>query len=126
MEKNRTKPILIVDDSPDQQFLLKMLLETQGYTTESTPNGREALKLLRSSACKPQTILLDMNMDVMGGFEFRQIQRADPLLKDIPVIVVSGEENVSMLQEKMASDVIQKPLNISSLMEMLERKMGLH
>lgn len=126
MGKDLKKHILIVDDSPDQQFLLKMLLETKGYTTECTPNGREALSLLRSTGNMPQTILLDMNMDVMGGFEFRQLQLADPVLKNIPVIVVSGEEDVSAIEMKMESDVVKKPLSISALLNVLERNLRLH
>lgn len=126
METIQSKHILIVDDSPEQRFLLKHLLESKGYTTESTRNGEEALILLRSRKAKPQTILLDMNMDVMGGLEFRKLQCADPLLKDIPVIVVSGEEDVSSIQIKMNSDVVKKPLSISSLMEVLKRNTKLH
>lgn len=126
MEKNQTKHILIVDDCPDLQFLLKMLLEARGYTTECTPNGKEALRLLRSFHVMPQTILLDMNMDVMGGLEFRQTQCADPMLKDIPVIVMSGEGDMVSIGAKMNSDFIQKPLNISSLMAALERNSRVH
>ncbi len=125
MEKNQ-KHILIIDDSPDQQILLKMLLESKGFTTECTPNGREALSLLRSMKNKPQTILLDLNMAIMGGYEFRELQQADPALRDIPVIVVSGEEDVSEIQERMHSDVLKKPLSIASLMKALERNSKLH
>lgn len=126
MKKNQTKHILIVDDSSEQRFLLKMLLEAKGYTTECTPNGQEALTLLRSSETLPQTILLDLNMDVMGGVEFRQLQRADPLLRNIPVVIVSGEDNAASIRANMNSDVVTKPLNISSLMAALERNSRLH
>ncbi|MEK6775242.1 MAG: response regulator [Bdellovibrionota bacterium] len=126
MEKNQSKHILIVDDSPDQQFLLKMLLESRGYTTECTTNGKDALKLLRSRKKMPQTILLDLNMEIMDGWEFRHAQRADPLLKDIPVIVVSAEDDVISIGEKMHSYVIKKPLSITSLMEAIERNSNLH
>ncbi len=126
MEKNQSKYILIVDDSLDQQFLLKILLESKGFTTECTLNGKEALSILRSKKEKPQTILLDMNMETMGGLEFRRLQCADPKLRDIPVIVVSGEDDISAIRIKMKSDVIKKPLSISSLMKALERSTKFH
>ncbi len=125
-ENNQDKHILIVEDSPDQCFLLKMLLESKGYTTESTSNGKEALSLLRRSKKKPHAILLDMNMDIMGGYEFRQLQCADPLLKDIPVIVVSGDDDVTSVSNQMKSEVLRKPLQISTLLAALKRNSSLH
>ncbi len=103
-----------------------MLLESRGYTTECTTNGEDALKLLRSRKEMPQTILLDLNMAIMDGWEFRHVQCADPLLKDIPVIVISAEDDVISIGEKMHSDVIKKPLTISSLFEAIERNSKLH
>ena len=126
IKENQTKHILIVDDSLEQQFLLKILLEAKGYTTQSTLNGWEALRLLRASDELPQAILLDLNMDMMGGAEFRKLQCADPLLRNIPVIVVSGDEDTMSIRMKMNSEVIQKPFSISSIMEALERNTKLH
>lgn len=126
IQKNQLKHILIIDDSADQRLLLKILLEAKGYTTECTTNGKEALRLLREKKFMPETILLDMNMEVMGGFEFRQLQRADPLLKDIPVIVVSGEDDINSLSVKMNSEVVQKPLKISTLLAALGRSSRPH
>jgi CheY-like chemotaxis protein len=126
MENTESNHILIVDDSLDQQFLLKMLLESKGYTTESSLSGEEALILLHSRKKMPQTILLDLNMTGMNGFEFRQLQRNDPLLKNIPVIVVSGDDDVQSIQLKTNTDVLTKPLKINSLLTALKNNTRLH
>ncbi len=126
MQSIEPKHILIVDDSSEQRLLLKSILEAKGYTAECTANGREALILLRSRKRKPQTILLDLNMEIMDGFEFRQNQIADPLLRDIPVVVVSGEDDMSVIRAQVNTVVIQKPLNISLLLSVVERSSRLH
>ena len=74
----------------------------------------------------PHTILLDLNMEVMDGAEFRRLQVADPRLWDIPVIVVSGEDDVASIREKMNSEVLRKPLTVSGLLEALERSLKSH
>lgn len=126
MDKVQLKHILIVDDCSEQRLLLKYLLEAKGYTTECTSNGKVALGLLRTTKELPETILLDLNMEIMNGYEFRQLQCADPQLKHIPIVIISGEEDTNSIQEKTQSDVLQKPLNISNLLEMLKRNSRLH
>lgn len=126
MADTLSKYILIVDDSLDQRMLLKMLLESNGYKTQYTSNGEEALNLLHSCQMMPEAILLDLNMPVMGGFDFRQRQLVDPLLKNIPVLVMSGEENTTMIRAKTNLDVIKKPFSIGDLMAALARSVQLH
>ncbi|MBX9767843.1 MAG: response regulator [Bdellovibrionales bacterium] len=124
--ENKAKHILIVDDSFDNQTLLKLVLEAKGYTAECTSNGEEALKLLHTTRDLPEAILLDLNMPIMSGFDFRRHQLSDSMLKNIPVIVISGEEDVASTRKQMNSEVLQKPLSIFSLLEALERNARLH
>ena len=67
-----------------------------------------------------------MNMPVMDGNAFRRHQSADPLLKDIEVIIMSGESDIAQIHGLTNSQVLQKPFNISSLMSALEAKMKKH
>lgn len=120
------KHILIIDDSKDQQVLLKILLESRGYTTDFTHNGEEALSLLRSMTKMPHVILLDLNMPLMGGLDFRQIQRNDPALMDIPVVFMTGEEGQAFAIASSCTEVIRKPLTIWSLMDAVERNTRHH
>lgn len=118
--RNKKKHILIVDDSQDQQFLMKTLLEASGYTTECTSNGEEALVLLKSHIDMPQLILLDLNLPVMDGFVFRSIQRDDPMLKDIPIVIISGEENTQSIRDRTNVEVLKKPVGILRLLETID------
>jgi CheY-like chemotaxis protein len=119
------KHILIVDDSADNQQLLKVLLEAHGYTTDSTSNGQEALTLLQTCERLPSAILLDLRMPVMDGFEFQDIKNIDPALKEIPIVVMSGDNESSNAKLKDNTYILQKPFSISSLLEILERNSNL-
>ncbi len=124
MRKARRNYILIVDDSPAQQRLIKDALESEGYTAECTSNGAEALDFLRARKEKPQTILVDLYMPVMGGLEFRRLQRRDPELKDIPVVIMGGKSEI--LEVDPGSDILKKPLTIEALMRALKRNAKFH
>lgn len=125
MIKIKKKHILIIDDSVDNQQLLKILLELRGYTTECCSNGEEALQLLKTATRLPNTILLDLRMPVMDGLAFRAMQSLDPRLKKIPVIFISADEGID-LNKAETSDVLQKPLNISQLVKTIEANILRH
>ena len=62
--------ILVVEDDPDAREALIDVLEISGYSAEPAGNGREAIDLLRQSSL-PSLIILDLQMPVMNGWEFR-------------------------------------------------------
>lgn len=126
MKTTPAKHILIVDDSADQRMLLKTILESKGYTTDCIANGQDALILLHTCRKLPNLILLDLRMPVMGGLEFRKIQRNDDLLKEIPVIIMSGESHADGIQAVTGTEVMLKPLSMASMMEVIERNLWLH
>lgn len=123
---SQTKYILIVDDSLDQQALLKLVLEKNGYKIECRSNGEEALELLHSGLKMPDTILLDLNMPGMGGLGFRQVQKQDPLLRNIPVIIMSGVDDLKNSQQDTNLNILQKPFSILNLIDIVERNSDLH
>ena len=89
------KHILVVDDSPEVSDSLTEILEGAGYRVAQACQGRQALSYLRNAPL-PSVILLDLQMPVMSGREFRQAQQKDPRLKAIPVILLSDEGNLSV------------------------------
>lgn len=85
--------ILLVDDNSDVLEVVGVILETEGYTVATARNGADALALLRDGL-EPRLIILDLSMPVMDGWEFRDRQLADPVLRDIPTIVYSAVGSV--------------------------------
>jgi two-component system, sensor histidine kinase and response regulator len=80
--------ILIVDDSPDNIFTLKTLLELHAFPTDSASSGEEALKkTLRNSYA---LIILDVQMPGMDGFEVAETLSGNNATKDIPIIFLSA------------------------------------
>lgn len=69
----RCRKILLVDDDTKNALLLKRFIEVEGYDVVYAPNGRVGLELYRD--CRPDLILLDINMPEMNGFEMAKIIR---------------------------------------------------
>lgn len=69
----RCRKILLVDDDTKNALLLKRFIEMEGYDVVYAPNGRVGLELYRD--CRPDLILLDINMPEMNGFEMAKIIR---------------------------------------------------
>ncbi|HLY96938.1 MAG TPA: response regulator [Sideroxyarcus sp.] len=89
------KPILLVeDDQVDVMTVMRALKEIKvANPVVNLENGEEALKYLRDpERDKPCIILLDLNMPIMNGIEFLQVMKHEPLLRRIPVVVLTTSE----------------------------------
>jgi CheY-like chemotaxis protein len=133
MNSQPVRRILIIDDSMDNQCLLRTLLEAKGYQVDCSSNGAEALTLLQSVGVLPDVILLDLQMPVMDGYGFLDSQRNTPELRDIPTVVMSADGDEEATRRKMQSpdegrspDVLTKPLSINSIVRAIERNFYLH
>src|SRR5688572_5458821 len=82
-------PILVVEDDPEQRETLCAMLDLEGFEHAEASNGREALDYLEGFPA-PCLVLLDLDMPVMNGWDFRRIQLADERLSAIPVVVVTA------------------------------------
>lgn len=109
---NEPATILIVDDNATNRFLLYRGLQQLGHAGVVAEHGREALEKLRT--VRIDAILLDLMMPELSGFEVLRILKNDTDLRDIPVIVISGEhdtESVAQSIELGAEDFLPKPFN---------------
>jgi CheY-like chemotaxis protein len=84
------KRILLVEDEEIMIELLKKKLSKEGYEVFIARDGKEGLKKMREMESKPDLVLLDIIMPVMGGFEVMEEMLKDESLKNIPVIVISN------------------------------------
>ena len=112
--------LLVVDDDPSIRESLADLLHDEGYTVMTAVNGKDALARLRASHATPCVILLDLMMPVMSGPEFYDELRNDPLLADIPIVVISADGNGLRKAQAMASEFIAKPVKIETVLSAVE------
>lgn len=104
--------VLVVDDEADIRFLLKRILEDAGYEVVEAPNG--AVALARMVKSRPDLVVTDMMMPVMGGAELIARLRSDPETESIPVVVVTAQHGIS---SSVADAVVTKPFELGELLE---------
>jgi len=83
-----TKRILVVEDQEDNRRILRDLLTSADYEMTEAENGEEALASVVE--LRPDLILMDIQLPIMDGYEATRRIKADPSLKDIPIIVVTS------------------------------------
>jgi two-component system, chemotaxis family, chemotaxis protein CheY len=112
--------ILLVDDDDDLRDVLGELLEECGYRVATASNGMDALSYLREHDA-PSVVLLDLMMPVMDGATFREEQRRDDGLSDIPVFVLTARgETDGNLHELGAARVFRKPIALTDLLAAIQ------
>ncbi len=94
LEKYRRQPqpgqVLVVEDDPQTQEILRRLLEKEGCQVIVAENGRVALERLAES--RPMLILLDLMMPEMDGFQFIDRMRRHENWRTIPIVVVTAKD----------------------------------
>jgi CheY-like chemotaxis protein len=108
--------ILVVDDSRFLRAAHVQILRQTGYCVISAEDGEEALILARSE--KPEVIVLDLLLPKLGGVDVIRALKRDPVLKKIPVIVLSGltrHNETKLLQEGVAACVEKAALDLELL-----------
>lgn len=86
-----TPKILVVDDEPDNRFIIEEYLEDEGYELQMAEDGAIAWKILQDESTQFDTILLDIMMPNMNGLEVLELIKAHDRLRDIPVILQTAK-----------------------------------
>lgn len=102
--------ILVVDDERLNRMLLRRALEDEGHTVSEAENGREALVSLAGDSF--DVVLLDIVMPELDGYATLEAIKADPAMRHLPVIIISGVEEIASVVrciEAGATDYLPKP-----------------
>jgi two-component system, cell cycle response regulator DivK len=83
-----SKRILVVEDQEDSRRILRDLLSSADYEMTEAVNGEQALAAVAKQ--RPDLILMDIQMPVLDGYEATRRIKADPALKNVPIIVVTS------------------------------------
>lgn len=123
----KKKIILQIDDDADDcELFSEALQEVSDAKYHAVYDAAVALTLLKEGSIVPDLIFLDLNMPRMNGQEFLVQLKADPALKNIPVIIFSTsnvQEMKRLTHGLGASDYISKPNDFHALKEMLRMKL---
>jgi CheY-like chemotaxis protein len=113
--------ILIVEDDFDVRESLSEALRDEGYAIECAVDGEQALEYLRNGG-RPGLILLDLMMPRMSGSEFRMVQKVDPQLRHLPVVLLSADGAMEEKAKALETDgALRKPIDLEQLLKIIER-----
>src|SRR5437764_5907101 len=104
--------LLVVDDNSMNRIMLSRYITKLGYQATLAENGRQALEKLQAEPF--DLVLLDVQLPEMDGYQLLEQLKADPRLRDIPVIMISAVEELESVVrciELGAQDYFPKPFN---------------
>jgi len=119
------RTVLVVDDSPTIRGFARLLLRSLDVKVVEAEDGAKALAAARASA--PTLVLADVNMPVMDGLALTRELRKDRALKDVPVLLLTGEKSDELQKkgrEAGANELLTKPLQAAELHAAVRRWLG--
>lgn len=113
--------LLLIDDNRELSETLAEFLSLKGYAVQCAANGREAIQEIADSHTRPALIFLDLKMPVLDGWGFLAERTSEPLLADVPVVIMSGCHDVTRrAKEAGAVAVVRKPIEPATFLRVVE------
>lgn len=119
------RSVLVVDDSPTIRGFARLLLRSLDVKVVEAEDGAKALAAARANA--PTLVLADVNMPVMDGLALTRELRKDRALKEVPVLLLTGEKSEELQKkgrEAGANELLTKPLQAAELHAAVRRWLG--
>jgi len=111
--------ILVIDDDTEACDIIRRILEKDGFSVVTAPGGEEGLRLAHK--LKPAAITLDVMMPDMDGWSVLRALKADPVLQDVPVLMLTMVDDKSKGYSLGATDYLSKPVDREQLHNALSR-----
>jgi DNA-binding response OmpR family regulator len=118
------KRILVVDDEVSIAETLSIVFEDEGFACAVAGNGRVALDEARRE--RPDLVVLDLMMPVMDGRAMLHAMRADPELRDVPVVVMSAAPALFAELPDLPQAFLQKPFDIDAMVATAKGFLGVN
>jgi two-component system, cell cycle response regulator DivK len=113
--------ILVIEDNEQNLYLVRFILEKNGYQVYTAMDGRAGIDL--AGQLKPDLILLDIQLPVMDGYAVAGNLRDNPHISNIPIVAVTSHAMVGDRDKAMAAGCngyIEKPINPDTFMAEVE------
>jgi chemosensory pili system protein ChpA (sensor histidine kinase/response regulator) len=120
--------VMVVDDSLSMRHVLSSALKKVGWTPVQARDGVEALEIAHRASDPPDLILLDIEMPRMDGYELATAMKADPRLRDVPIVMITsrtGEKHRQRAFEIGVNRYLGKPYQEPELMRNVFELLGI-
>lgn len=115
--------ILLVEDNPQNRYLVTFLLDKHGYTVDVAEDGEQALEMLETGPA-PNVILMDMQLPKIDGYEATRRIKADERFRHIPLVALTahsmkGDRGKAL--EAGCDEYVTKPVDAEALVLLIAR-----
>jgi CheY-like chemotaxis protein len=118
---SRDRTVLIVEDSDDARYFMRLALEQLGYLIVEADNGAKAVEVAESE--RPDIILMDLSLPIMDGLAATEKIRRSANLKRIPIVAVTAHQETDFRAGAKAAGFdayVTKPIDIDFLSELIK------
>ncbi len=113
--------IFVLEDDPDLLRLYTHALAFRGYHVEFTDSAESAIHMIQDGACTPDMAVLDMSMPGLPGSAVVEYIRNQSHYPDLPIIVISCDEDFRQILKASRVDFMAKPISLTDLYSAVAR-----